>query len=320
MKRAFTLVELIVVIGIIAILVSTLLVATSGTSESARAAKCLSNIHSLATAANACAMECSRYPLAGSREVVCINSEKGRTEYDERIGWISWLSNQGDPYGNHTEGKERPTGHQTVKICPFYGTGNEEDITYAITNGVVWRYTGKNRDIYLCPSHVKYRHEKQMSKPYWSYVMNSRFGYDYSQGSKSTATEDHGSTFSYGGIEKADRILMLAELPTVDPSDGVTPHQDGGESECDCTLQMKATVDGQEYGGEWSGKAESIGFNHKVGKRGRCGHVAFADGHVEKINWGNKGGLKPEELTALLCNGVDVAFDAGQWKKITGQD
>ena len=319
MKRAFTLVELIVVIGIIAVLVSTLLMATSGTSESARAAKCLANIHSLATAANAYAMERSWYPLAGSREVVCINSGKGRTEYDERIGWISWLSNQGDPYGNHTEGKEKPTGHQTVKICPFYGTGVDEDVTYAITNGVVWRYTGKNRDIYICPSHAKYRHENNKSKPYWSYVMNSRFGYDYSQGSKSTATEDHGNGFSYGGLEKADRILMLAELPTVVASD---PKSDPDENlwECDCTLQFKATVDGHEYGKEWSGKAESIGFNHKVGKRGRCGHVAFADGHVEKINWGNKGGLTSEELTALLCNGVDVAFDAGQWKKITGQD
>ena len=323
-RKGFTLVELIVVIGIIAVLMSSLLVATSGTSESARAAKCMANIHSLATAANAYAMESTWYPLAGSREVVCINSGKGRTEYDERVGWISWLSNQGDPYGSHTEGKARPTGHQTVKVCPFYGTGVDEDVTYAITNGVVWRYTGKNREVYLCPSHVKYRRDNRNvygdKKPYWSYVMNARFGYDYSQGAKATATEDHGNAFRYGKMEKADRILMLAELPTVDPSDGVTPHPDGGEWECDCTLQIKATVDGNQYGAEWSGKGESIGFNHKVGKRERCGHVAFADGHVEKINWGNKGGLTPEELTALLCNGVDVAFDGGQWKKITGQD
>ena len=319
----FTLVELLVVIGIIAVLASSLLLATTGTTESARAAKCLSNIHSLATAANAAAMEGTWYPLAGSREVIGIDVANHTTVYNEQIGWISWLSNQGDPYGTHTPGKGLPSGHQTVAICPFYGTGVDDDVTYAITNGVIWRYVGGSRDSYVCPSHVKYRKdhldEYGDKTPYWSYVMNSRFGYDYSKGSSATATEDHGRAFSYGHVEKADRLLMLAELPTVDPSDGVTPHQDGDEWECDCTLQAKATVDGKEYGAEWNGKGESIGFNHKIGKRGRCGHVAFADGHVEKITWG-VGGLKPEELTALLCNGVDVAFDKGQWKKVADQD
>ena len=323
MKRAFTLIELLIVIGIIALLSSALLVATSGSSESARAAKCLANMHSLATAANAAAMERSTYPLAGSREVVTLDLNSGHTVRDEQIGWISWLSNQGDPYGNHTPGKAKPTGHQTVKPCPFYGTGIEEDVVYAVTNGTIWRYTGRNRDIYLCPSHVKYRHDHKETygnkTPYWSYVMNKRFGYDYSKGEKSTATEGRGSAFVYGQIEKADRILMFAELPTVDVTDGLTPHQDGSEWECDCTLQYKISVDGKSYGGEWDGKSESIGFNHKVGKRERCAHVAFADGHVEKITYGN-GGLKPEELTALLCQGVDVAFDGGKWVKISDQD
>lgn len=323
MKRAFTLVELIIVIGIIGVLVSSLLLATGGTSESARAAKCLANIHSLAMAANAAAMAQSQYPLAGSREIACIDEASRKLVYDEQVGWISWLSNQGDPYGSQTPGKGRASGHQTVNVCPFYGTGNDEDATYAITNGAIWRYVGGNRDTYLCPSHVKFRRDHLDvygdKAPQWSYVMNAKFGYDYSKGSKATATEDHGGAYSYGHVEKADRLLMLAELPTVDPTDGVTPYPDGDEWECDCTLQVKTTVDGKSYGAEWGGKSESIGFNHKVGKRGRCGHVAFADGHVEKITWG-KDGLKPEELTALLCNAVDVAFDRGQWKKITNQD
>lgn len=313
-------IELLIVIGIIGVLTTAMLVATRSSTESARAAKCMANIHSLAAAANARAMESGSYPLAGSREVVCIDATNHRTVRDEQVGWISWLSNQGDPYGHHSEGGTLPTGHQTVDNCPFYGTGNEDDVTYALTNGVIWRYVGQNREVYVCPAHARYRAEHGMKRPYWSYVMNKGFGYDYSNGDKSTATGGAAGDYRYGEVEKADRILMFAELPTVDFKNGEeSPHEDGELTECDCVLQNKATVDGHEYGKEWQGKVEAIGFNHKAGKRDRYGHVAFADGHVEKITYG-KAGLKPEELTALLCNGVDAAFDGAGWKKITDQD
>ena len=78
-------------------------------------------------------MEGTWYPLAGSREVIGIDVANHTTVYNEQIGWISWLSNQGDPYGTHTPGKGLPSGHQTVAICPFYGTGTREDAVFAIT-------------------------------------------------------------------------------------------------------------------------------------------------------------------------------------------
>ena len=314
MKKAFTLIELMVVVAIIAILVSALLAAFGGSTESARAVKCMANLRNLATAAIA-----ADYPAAGSYETMVSSKGGKKPYYEECVGWISWLSNHGDPYGNHVHGKAKPTSHQTVEVCPFYGTGNRDDELYALTNGVLWKYTNQNRDIYVCPAHKRYRQEHQLSTPLWSYVMNMRFGYDTEQGGDAALAQPS----KWKRVRKnkrectpaKDRLLLFAELPA-DASNG-----DVWQS--DCTLQYKATVDGIKLGGSWDGKAEAIGFNHKVGKKLMCGHVAFADGHVEKIVYGENaqsGGLKPEELTALLCEGYDLSFDGGSWKKIPGQD
>ena len=78
MKRAFSLVELIVVIGIIGVLAGVLFASFSGGTESARAAKCLSNMRNLAQAAISTATNGRKltwdtsyhYPLAGSRAVL----------------------------------------------------------------------------------------------------------------------------------------------------------------------------------------------------------------------------------------------------------
>ena len=66
----FTLIEMIVVIGIIGILAGVLFASFGGATDSARAALCLSNMKGLAQAANACAMRNGNFPLAGSREAV----------------------------------------------------------------------------------------------------------------------------------------------------------------------------------------------------------------------------------------------------------
>lgn len=311
----FSLVELIVVIGIIGILAATLLAVIGGTTETARATKCLANMRSLSAAVQARAMDRDFYPFAGSRQGIGIDSSGSRVGvfYTEMPGWISWLSN-GEQF------KNKPKSKQSVDICPFYGTGKEEDAIYALTNGAIWRATGENRDVYLCPEHVQYRRNKGKKVPYWSYVMNAKFGYDTTKGSGAAGTIKASGLYQYGKLARADRVLLFAELPTVKIEKGeVRDYPDGDEWQCDCTLNYHATVDGKTYGGSWDGEPESIGFNHKLGKHGRCAHVTFADGHAEKITYGD-GGLSVEELTALLCEGKDVAFDGKQWRKVANQD
>lgn len=308
-RAGFTLVELLVVIGIIAVLSGIMVVSFGGSSESARAAKCLSNMRALAVGANAIAMSSGYYPLASS---IQRQSLSGRSmSYYEVKGWISWLSNNGEPFKGH------PSNPVSCEQPKFYGSDNEEDNLFAITNGTMWRAVNMNREVYRCPAHVlKFQKQNGGRSPLWSYVMNGYFGYDYSEGSRAAGWGLHRD---YGTLTRADKKILFAELPYVDPESGASrePSKDAGS---DCVLQFKATVDGESYGDVWKGTPESIGFNHRRGKKGYCAHVAFADGHVETFEYGKGSGLKPEELTALLCNGKDVAFDGQGYQLIKEND
>lgn len=313
MKRAFTLIELLVVIAIIGILSGVILATFGGSTESARAAKCISNLKSLSTAANAYAMESGWYPLAGSVEVIKISGTK--LTYREKPGWISWLSCDGQ-YGRTTAGEsvaegdgtnssvQYPQSHQSCDNCPYYGTGDVNRDRYALANGSVWRSCGKNPSVYVCPAH-----ELACGKtPLFSYVMNAKFGYDVSRGTKPLGVGVDNIGTKYGTLSRADRTLLFADIHMTDAGASKGEGGKGGGPEADAVLNYKADVDGKKYGKAWQGTPEQIGFPHK-GPRGRkVAHVVFADGHTEKLIEGTDGSLTLEQLTAVLCEGKDFAF------------
>lgn len=313
MKRAFTLIELLVVIGIIAILSGILLTVTGSGTDSARAAKCLSNLRSLAQAANAVAMNTGYYPAAGSFQKATVVGTS--LCYEEVRGWVSWLSNQGDPFG-HLEGSSKPKKPVKVDICKF-DEENFENGRFAVTNGTIWKSVNENKDVYVCPAH-RLVLRKKGSDPLWSYVMNSKFGHDYSQGKKGVGE----MRVEYGTLGRADRTLLFAELPLYDPLTGKDISGAKGDNwQKDGTLQYKATVSGKSYGKSWGGTAETIGFVHPTKRKRLCAHVVFADGHCEKLtNPSTSGGLKLEELTALLCEGSDVAFDGSVYQEVRADE
>ena len=338
-STGFTLIELIIVVGIIGILSSVLLVSFSGGTETARAAKCLSNMRNLAQAAIGYAARATdrQYPLAGSRAMITASSSASGIVYKEQRGWISWLS-KNDEYGTHGGGggsggkgaNGGGSGFVHVENVSAYSTkGDNEDATFAITNGVLWKAVNGNRDIYVCPNHhlVVTKKEKGVDVN-WSYVMNAYFGYDWSDGQKATYVEGMGEGNNRVSLNatRLDRTLLFAELPfkdhDFDGSEIETSFSTSANNENDCVLQFKAgTIDGYKYQNHWSGKAESIAFNHKSGKRW-CAHVAFADGHTEKLMLPTGGGLSKEDLTALLCGddkrggGKDIAFDGKTYSLI----
>ena len=320
--KGFTLVDLLVVIGIIGILAGVLFATFGGATDSARAAQCLTNMRSLAMAANARALRDEYYPLAGSREAVDLGESDGKTWYVPQPGWISWLSR-----GNYDDGQghQRASAHRSNTVLPFFGNGNEEDMTFALTNGTVWISSGRNRSLYVCPVHNLYRKNLGRKAPYWSYVMNARFGWDTSKGSKAISTASVAGAVRYNSLTRADKTLMFAELQTVDPVSGQDVGEDKDGLAADCVLQYKEVESRSSHASKGAnassgGDAESIGFVHKSGKRGRCAHVVFADGHTEKLIW-KDGGIDPQTLTAYLCRGWDVTFNTKDgWKLADGAD
>lgn len=326
MKRAFTLVELLVVLGIIGILVGVILSMFGSATESARAARCLVNMRSLAAAATAFSMETGQwyyytqnregqlgyFPSAGS-------VSGGKMEnYQEYVGWISWLSEGEFKYGGITE----PKFGDTIKNCPYFGTGDSKKDYWALSHGALWRAIGQTKDPYVCPTHLHKCTREGRRPPLFSYVMNMNFGCDFTDGKDYIHSNPDEIPMSIGvpkngSIARPDRMLMFAEIE--DNQAGKKGKTAGG-GEClpeyDCVLQFNVSVNGQKRGGRWKGKTESMGFPHLGTDKRQFGHVAFADGHVEKFQKPKSAGgsLSPEELTAALCEGLDVTQNGGTYR------
>ena len=323
----FTLIELLIVIAIIGVLAGVLLASFSGGTDSARAAKCLANMRNLAQGAASVAAKTHYFPYAGSHAVIDTDDD-GKMFYSERVGWISWLS-KNDEYGTRTRGRSKPRNFVNCESLGAYckESGQDEDGDFAFSNGKLWTAVGRERATYTCPSHVL-RAAKKGVRVRWSYVMNAYFGYDSTKGSDAIGSAD-GNVGVYFSTSRLDRRLLFAELPISGqpvPSTEMGDKQKdeysvaNGDPLTDCVLQYKATVNGKSYNTDWSGTAESIAFNHKSAKRW-CAHVVFADGHTEKLLAPrSSGGLSDEQLTALLCGGVDIGFDGKTYSLIDKGD
>ena len=301
--KGFTLVELLVVIGIIGILAGTLLATFSGSSESARAAQCLANMKNIANACQVYGMKSSDniYPRCQSSEGRAVRFANGRPEisYREHKGWISWNSKGNYPGGSSKSKQSNPT--------IGFRTSDKEQSLYALTNSCLWTYVSHNRNTFVCPAHVKACGKD--TKPTWSYLMNSKFAYQ-----------------KYGKLERADKVLLLSEIPFKAWHTSWLPEGTGTGTDDDPVLQYTDVDSSSSSGGggaNGGGKGETIGANHLNGKT-LYAHVAFADGHCEKLvipHTGSKNNLTIadstlKELTSWLCTGKDVSFDGKKYQKM----
>lgn len=286
-RKAFTLIELLVVIGIIAVLVVVLTGLFAGSTEQARAVKCLANMRSLATIANAIGL---KGVCAGSFDrgkTYFRASQGGGEKFDITRGWICW--DDRDASGV----KSTSLASQSRLVSAY--TKDPELRIYCLTNGTFFS-VGHSVDVYKCPTHlVKMKKEN----PAWSYVMNANLGWaDILTGIKPP-----------GCTGTNDRRLLLAELPFLG-TEGETP--DTSESpgyKNDCTLQFSGCGTEAEY----------IGFNHRTSRRMMCAHVAFCDGHVEKLVWPVEKGLTKAEvvqLTRWLCTGKSISFNGKKYEVV----
>ena len=304
MKKAFSLVELLVVIGIIAVLAGVLLATFGGGSESARAAQCLANMKNLANACQTYGVESDDhiYPRSFPDEGKVMKVQNGRPKitYRENKGWISWFSKGNYPNGSAQSSQSNP-------IIGFRSS-DEEKSTYALTNGCLWKLVSRNRATYVCPSHGK-QYGKE-TKPTWSYLMNEKFKWQ-----------------EFGKLERADRVLLLSEIPFKSWHSWL-PDGTGTSTDDDAVLQYPSTdgsggTDSPGANNSSGSGHETLGANH-VNGRNLFAHVAFADGHTEKLRIPYTGNIKNPQidesqlknLTGWLCTGTDVSFNGKQYQKM----
>ena len=292
-KSAFTLLELIVVIGIIGILMGVILTQFGGSTESAKAAKCETNMRNLVTAAHTCALEQQDgyFPPAGSFSYPYVNTKKAEIEYHNyRVGWISGSENR---LGPNRDGITK----NAVAFAPIpFNEANQMLLRHALTNGCagsMWKAMGGAGSAYQCPVHAEAVRKLLKRPPGWSYVMNKRFGYDDNDNRKYSINKDEANSA---------KLLMFAELQGAN----ITGRD---YAPIDATSYIKAGVPLADAVLDY--KTENIGFNHKVGERGFAGHVAFTDGHVEKMFYpkSSGGGLSLQKLTEALCLGHEITFN-----------
>ncbi len=302
LKSAFTLIELLIVIAIVGVLTAALLGMMRGSGDAARATQCMTNMRALAMGIHTYTMQSGDgfYPPAGSFKHTSYGT--GGAYYNTSVGWISSEKSS----GNRDKNNPKPI---------LFDEADEEKLRFALTNGCVWASCNKSEKIYQCPAHAAACLKANQRNPGWSYVMNATFYWS----SQSTAfpswhRQGHGGISvkqsdtenpAPGGNRVSrppEKVLLLAEIQGLDDARrGLRAVTGGGEQACDGVLQYTD---------------EMIGFNHVLGKSQLAGHVAFADGHIEKFVYPETGDA--QQLTRWLCVGREVSFNGSTYEDLQG--
>ena len=126
-NKAFTLVELLVVIGIIALLISILLPALSKAKESANAVACLSNLRQIVQACHNYSVENKGFIIPAQWEQTPANPRSSGISYDGNEAWCNILVNEG--YVQAPNGTGKGPQYKSIFYCP---SGNPDALDSSI--------------------------------------------------------------------------------------------------------------------------------------------------------------------------------------------
>ena len=259
-RNAFTLLELLVVITIIAILAGVLAGNYGQVRENGWSTSCKGHLKNLYQAAlNYSVDNRGGYPHAGPYET---HDDLNNT-YAEQKAWVNWTGTGIWPAGpNHMI---PPTWYGSLAWT-------------SITNGTLWDYTSHDSSAYFCP---KFRSLKNGYDVKRSYVMNGYFGCQNTQTNQDSLSVDPRAT-------EASRTLMFADMQDRINYPGRTS---AGNMPVVCTVcAVGSTPPGPGDDGVLEATSllspyvtyESIGYIHRMAGD-YYGHVVFMDGHIEAV-------------------------------------
>ena len=325
-KNAFTLVELLIVLAIMAILMSIAAPKLGHALDGAREQKCRNNLKQLHSAVITHAMNHNgSLPWAQSHEHLDVSSGT----YSPHNGWVSWVpksSAKGD------SGKKVITDRDAIwkkdnrhphsaELVDDLGTGPVA--RQAIEAGSIYEYIG-SIEFYACPLLRTKSGDKDGTNKVWrTYAMNPFF---YSPSGRSwrqrQSTHNGVSAGLPGGmgisgesgvakkntVPEPSKLLLFTEI-AVDPTkesvarEGFEDNARSSSHACDCVIHPKdrtlsGTVDPTS--------TEVIFANHPTGpKRSKVGLAVFFDGHIEKFTSGVGVGGENRNTAWYLIRGLN---------------
>jgi len=193
MKRAFTLLELLVVIAIIAILAALLLPALSAAKQKAQRIGCMNNLRQLSLACKMYADD-SHGELVSSWPIGWDNYPVN--PYSWCPGWVSY-DNPGNFYFN-------------------YGPDPQFNCTnvYALQQGAIWQYV-KSAGVYRCPADGRSLGGVPVVR---SYSMNAWMcgrSYDDPTGASTFVTPENDATLTYTLFRRESQLASPAQMWTL---------------------------------------------------------------------------------------------------------